>query len=422
MGFKLRDYQEEIVNKGKAILDTHNMLYLAMEVRTGKTFCALFCSEGAKKVLFVTKKKAISSIKDDYETSGLNYKFEVINYESFHKADHEDVDILILDEAHGIGAFPKPNKRARDIADMLDKSPKTKVIFLSGTPTPESYSQIFHQFWVKQDSPLAKAYKNFYQFANHHVDKKEKTIAYGRVVNDYSDCRKDEVFDKISHLFVEFSQKQAGFSGEIKEHILRVKMKDSTYKVINQLKKNLVIGDRVIADTPVKLQSKLHQMYSGSIKLEDGTRTGFDRTKGEFIKSHFKGKKIAMFYKFIAEYEILKEVFGDNLCNDIATFDANPEKHIALQIQSGREGTKLANADVLVFYNIDFSATSYWQGRDRMTTMDRKFNDVYWIFSEGGIEDKIYNTVVKKKSYTTYYFKRDFGLNKKKKPQLKMEL
>jgi len=419
--FRLRDYQAKIVSDGRRILDQYNMLYLAMEVRTGKTFCALFSAEGSKRVLFVTKKKAISSIEADFKTSGLDYDLQVINYESMHKADLNKIDVLILDEAHGLGAFPKPNKRALTVADFLDSSPKTKVILLSGTPTPESYSQIYHQFWIKSDSPLAQNYKSFYTFANHHIDKEKKTIAYGRTVNDYSKCRKDEVFPLIKHFFIEYSQKQAGFTSEIKEHILHVKMKDSTYKVINQLKKNLVIGDRVIADTPVKLQSKLHQLYSGTIKLEDGTRTGFDTTKGEFIKSHFKGRKIAMFYKFIAEYEILKEVFGEDLCNDIATFDANPEKHIALQIQSGREGTKLANADALVFFNIDFSATSYWQGRDRMTTIDRPVNNVYWIFSEGGIEDKIYNTVVKKKSYTTYYFKRDFGLNKKKK-QIKLDL
>jgi hypothetical protein len=104
----------------------------------------------------------------------------------------------------------------------------------------------------------------------------------------------------------------------------------------------------------------------------------------------------------------LKEVFGDNLTDDIATFDDEPSKHIALQIQSGREGTKLSSADALVFYNIDFSATSYWQGRARMATIKRKENKVFWIFSDGGIEDKVYKVVGQKKKYTSYYFRRDY--------------
>jgi hypothetical protein len=43
-----------------------------------------------------------------------------------------------------------------------------------------------------------------------------------------------------------------------------------------------------------------------------------------------------------------------------------------------------------------------------MTTIDRKFNNIYWIFSKGGIEDKIYQAVQEKKDYTLSYFKKDF--------------
>jgi len=75
-----------------------------------------------------------------------------------------------------------------------------------------------------------------------------------------------------------------------------------------------------------------------------------------------------------------------------------------LQIVSGREGISLRNADFLVNYNIDFSATSYWQSRDRMTTKDRLSNDVYWIFARNGIEDSIYQAVSNKKDYTLKHF------------------
>jgi len=60
-----------------------------------------------------------------------------------------------------------------------------------------------------------------------------------------------------------------------------------------------------------------------------------------------------------------------------------------------------------VYYNIDFSATSYWQSRDRMTTKERLESDVYWIFAKGGIEKDIYKAVTKKKDYTLRHFKRD---------------
>ena len=78
-----------------------------------------------------------------------------------------------------------------------------------------------------------------------------------------------------------------------------------------------------------------------------------------------------------------------------------------MQIVSGREGISLKEADALVYYNIDFSATSYWQSRDRMTTKYRKNSKVYWVFANDGIEKDIYKTVIKKKDYTVRHFKRD---------------
>lgn len=131
-------------------------------------------------------------------------------------------------------------------------------------------------------------------------------------------------------------------------------------------------------------------------------------SKAEKIKSMFAGKKIGIFYKFKAELEAIMDVFGrDNMTTDIKEFD-NTGKSIALQIVSGREGVSLRKAEYLIFYNIDFSATSYWQARDRMTTKDRAYNDVYWMFYDGGIEEKIYKIVNKKKAYTLAHFRKDF--------------
>ena len=156
----------------------------------------------------------------------------------------------------------------------------------------------------------------------------------------------------------------------------------------------------------MKLMMKLHQIYSGTVKFESGKAMTLDKSKAMFIRERFKGKKIGVFYKFKQELEVLKEVFGDDLTTDLGVFQDTP-KHIALQIVSGREGISLRQADCLVYMNIDFSATSYWQSRDRMTTKERVKSDIYWIFSEGGIEHDIYKAVTKKKDYTLKHFKRD---------------
>ena len=83
------------------------------------------------------------------------------------------------------------------------------------------------------------------------------------------------------------------------------------------------------------------------------------------------------------------------------------------QIVSGREGIRLDSADALIMYNIDFSATSCWQSRARIQTKDRvKQAMIYWLFAEGGIEQKIYKAVMNKKDYTLSHFKKDYAYNK----------
>ena len=63
---QLRDYQKSIVEKATEVIQRHGFVYLAMEVRTGKTLTSLSIASNikAQKVLFITKKKAISSIEN----------------------------------------------------------------------------------------------------------------------------------------------------------------------------------------------------------------------------------------------------------------------------------------------------------------------------------------------------------------------
>ena len=404
----LRKYQIELSERGVKILRSKNIVYLAMEVRTGKTLTALNTAKlyGAKRVLFLTKKKAISSILDDYNNFKYNESFEleVINDESINKVIGK-FDLVIHDEHHRFGAFPKAGKYTKEFAHRFSRLP---MIFLSGTPTPESYSQIYHQFWVSDYSPFDEI--NFYKWASNYVNVKQKRVSYG-LFNDYSDANIELIKKKIEPYLITFTQQEAGFETEVKENILYCEMKPITYQLINTLSKDLVIDGKeetILGDTAVKLMSKFHQMYSGTIKFESGNTMILDDSKALFIKDKFKGNKLAIFYKFKAELELLQQTFKDELTTDLDEFN-NTNKSIAYQIVSGREGVNLSKAKYLVYFNIDFSATSYFQSRDRLTTKDRLSNEVFWIFSKGGIEQNIYKVVKNKKKYTSNYFKKDYA-------------
>jgi len=401
---QLRTYQQEIAFTACEKLKKLGFVYISAEVRTGKTLMALETARlyGAKKVLFITKKKAVDSIKKDYESFNYSafFELEVINTESMHK--HKIVpDLVINDEAHKFGAFPKPSGGQKKFKAFFSHLP---VICLSGTPCPESYSQLFHQFSLTDFSPFSK-YVNFYKWANDYVIKRTKKLPHG-TINDYSNAKKDEILEVLNDYFITYTQKEAGFSTEINEEVLLVDMPLHIKKIIERLHRDKVVQgktDVILADTPVKLMQKTHQLSSGTIIFEGGKSSVLSDFKARFIQEYFEGKKIALFYKFKAELESIKSVL--DVTESLDDFNSS-NKSIALQIASGREGVNLSKAESLVFFNIDFSAVSYWQARDRLSTKDRAVNNVFWVFSRGGIEEEIYEAVAQKKDYTLSIFNR----------------
>jgi hypothetical protein len=398
--FELRSYQKKISKDGLDILKKNKILILNLAVRTGKSHISLEIAKNYKKVLFITKKKAIQSVLDDYKAA--NHKFDVIvtNYENLHKIEGV-FDLVICDESNEkISAYPKPTLNAKRVKEFVFND----LILLTGTLLPESNSQIFHQLWVSKYSPF-KQYKNFYAFHKDLGNQKILYTSYGQA-KDYSSIDYDKIEKFINKIKISFTQQEAGFVSQINEVIHNVKMLHSTKGVIRRLKKDLIVEGKeevLLADTSVKMMQKVHQLSSGTVKFESGNSKVLDYSKIDYIKNNFKNKKIAIFYKFKAELEMINSVF--DLAKDIDEFD-NSDKNIAFQFVSGRSGIKLNKADCIIAMNIDFSATTYWQFRDRMTTINRKQSDIHWLFSDCGIENKIYKSVMNKKNFTTQTFKK----------------
>lgn len=422
---KLRDYQKELSEKGASLLKNNFILYLALEMRVGKTPIALSIADklAARKVLFITNKKIIPEINRIVD--GLNYSFEleVINYESLHKVSDQVIyDIVICDESHTLGAFPKPNKRARQVKHILSKSEQTKLILLSGTPSPESYSQLFHQFWVSLHNPFNE--ESFYKWAKSgFVVITQKRIS-GYMINDYSAADRNKIMAVLNPYIITFTQEQANFNNvQLEDEIVTVKLKEPTKEIIKRMLKdrvctlNLDEPLTIVGDTAAKLQQKIHQLCSGTIVITDEENKRhyivLDYTKARYIYNrYYKGykNKIAIYYLYIAEGEALKETFKDAWTDDAELFNNSDSSIVFIsQFQSGGRGINISSADYIIFYNIHFSSELYQQVRQRASEKDKKVKTkLHWIFSEGGIEEKVYKAVQKKQNYTSYYFSRDF--------------
>jgi hypothetical protein len=403
---KLRPYQETLSTDACSILERRGLVYFNIEVRCGKTLIALeTCKKfGAKNVLFITKIKAFSSIQWDYDNFGYKFNLTIINKESIHKIESNNFDVVVYDEVHQYGAFPKAGTNQKELRKRFSHIP---AIMMTGTSTPESYSQIFHQLQLSNKSPF-RNYTNFYKWASDYVNVKIKNLGYAKV-NDYSDANINKIRGMMRHFVLTFTQEQAGFKSSVDEMIIELEMKPITYQIIKKLQKDLVVisksGKTIVADTGAKLMQKVHQLSSGTIKLDDGSISIIDDTKAQYIKDNFSEYKIGIFYKYVAEFETLKQVFGDKITTDLNEFNTT-DKWIAYQYVSGREGINLSKADYLVMYSIDFSAVTYFQAKDRMTVKDRTENRIFWLFGKRTIEHKIYKTVQQKKNFTLSHYDR----------------
>ncbi len=410
---QLRDYQIDISDKASQSLRDHKIAYLCCETRTGKTIIAMETIKkyGAKNVLFVTKLKAIPSIVSDYQSYVNDFECTVINYDSLHKVQGS-FDLVVCDESHSLSAFPKQSKRVKDIKRLTLGLP---IIYLSATPSPESFSQLYHQFYISSFSPFAQ-YKNFYHWAKVFVDVKVQYL-YGRTVNDYSGARIKDIEPFVKHLFFSQTQVDSGFENRIEESVIYVPMSEGQKILINRINKDGVFtgrtGATILADTAVKKMSKIHQICSGTVKDEAGIGHVLTSAKAEKIKEMFAGKKIAVFYHFVAEFEMLKAVFP-NWTAIPEEFQADNEKTFLGQFVSSREGVRLDTAFAIIFINIPYSFLSYEQGRNRIVSKERTEKArLYWVFAEDGIEEKIYKVLKSKKDYTSFHYKKDFHVGVK---------
>jgi hypothetical protein len=374
-----------------------------MECRTGKTLTALAATAmcEAKSVLFLTKKKAITSVQDDYELLGRPFQLTLCNYESAHKVKGH-FDFVILDEAHSLGTYPRPSSRCKTAKKLCGRLP---IIFLSATPTPESYSQLYHQLWCSAYTPW-KQYATFYKWANVYVNKKPRFIG-GMATTDYSEAHKTLIDRDVRHLLLDLTQQEAGFDTKIEEHTLLVEMSQWTATAIRRMRHDKLLrwdGVTVLGDTPAKLMNKVHQLSSGTVIDEEGNHIITDYAKARAIRDKFRGRKLAIFYVYQSEADLLHRAFPD-WTDSPEEFQHSATKTFICQVRRAREGVRLDTADALIYYNLEFSFLSYEQGRNRLTSKERQRTcEVWFVLSDCGIESDILRAVQSKCDYTYSWF------------------
>ena len=383
-------HQEDISKKAYEILKSYGLCYLAMEERTGKTLTSILVAEMSKanKILVLTKKAAIVGWEDTFRAYDITKQYIVINYQSVHKLETDDFDLIIVDEAHssGMSTYPKKSKVYDTVRSITYNKP---IIYLSATPYAESLSQIFHQLNLTKYSPFNK-YKSFYKWFSDFGTVETKWIG-GRTLKEYKNAHSHKILPIIDKYFIKYTRKDLGFEHEPEDVLHYIELNQVTKHIYNKLVKDDFLPDYdFVADTPMKLRTGLYQIEGGTLKLNEETTNLGNTEKIDYIKANFN-KDVAVMANFVGEQELLKKHFKNVYSS---TADA--------------EGVDLSHLDELVIYSMNFSTAQFIQRRARQANKKRsKPIKVHFLLVKGSISEQVYNAVANKRvNFTNNMFKR----------------
>ena len=390
------EHQTRISLEAYGLLKRYGLVYLAMQERTGKTLTSILtcemCSDNQKEILVITKKKAIKGWENTLKAYKHNKVYTIANYEMLHKVTKK-FDLVIIDEAHSkIASFPKRSETWELVAKFTKNKP---LIFLSATPSAQSYSQLYHQLKLSTWSPWAK-FSNFYDWHRAYGIAKQTRVAGGRLINVYNETRKDLIDATTKHLFISYTRKQLGFEHEPQDNKIYIEPTKETKALYNALSKDMVVeiqGNTYVADVVIKLRMGLHQIEGGTLKIDDTTSIVLGNTeKIDWIKNNYgDSADVVIFYQFVHEEKLLKKHFKN------AT---------VLQGTSYAEGVDLSMYKTLIIYSMDYSTSKYTQRRARQANMQRKEEIIVkYLLIKGAISDQVFTTVVENnKNYVDSYF------------------
>lgn len=387
-------HQIDISNQALAILRKNMIVYLAMQERTGKTLTSILICEQTKmnNILVITKKKALDGWNDTLSKYQHKKTYFCINYESLHKCTFTP-DLVIIDEAHSnLGAYPKIGKTWKEVYKFTKGTP---LIYLSATPSAQTYAQLYHQLKLSSWTPWIK-YANFYNW--HKTYGIEKTIFLGgRQLKQYDEVKSEMVMNDVKHLFISYTRTELGFEHEPTDIIHYVDLSPETKSYYNSLLKDRVAnvaGTEVIADTTMALRTKLHQIEGATLKQEDKNIFLAKTDKIDYIiKTWGDSKDLVIFYQYQNELSLLKQTFKS------ATI---------LQGTSFAEGVDLSMYETCVVYSMDFSTAKYTQRRARQCNMKRDTPiDFHFLLVKGAISEQVYNTVaINRVNFVDSYFNK----------------
>ena len=413
------------LTKSKEVFDLLRMYkyaYINGQPRSGKTLTSLLAisySKSIKRILFLTKKSAISGIHkftDDPELKPYwsHQTHTITNYESIGRYitrttsisgkplkkpirelqlnyNPDDFDLVILDEAHRLGKLGKPSQTYQLVKQLTGDKP---FLAMSGTPIVESPNHIYYQMSISTRSPFQQP--SFYRFFDDWGIPTYLKL-HGRMVTQYKQA-KPELLNYIDKFTVTMTQIGAGIdqSNQAQDHLHYIEPSAGFIRLYNQLLKDKILpinNQFLVCDSTMKLRTSLHQMEGGTV-LIDQIPTNLNLTyKLDYIKQTWPDSpKTGIMCYYVHERDLLKKHF--------------PNSEIYSSI-SHAEGVDLSHLDNFIIFSFGFSGAKFVQLRNRAVNVNSQSESkVHILLTKNSISMQVYESVKNKQNFNDSLFLR----------------
>ena len=388
-----------------------NMVYLAMDMGTGKTLVGIneIHQTKAQLVLVICPKTVMDVWIDEFEKHkpshhrricvldygsstkkaelfnqfivhvGKNPSVVIINYESFWRGDlgaallDTDFDIIIYDEIHKLKA---PGSQCSRFAARLWSRASFRM-GLSGTPFPSGHKiDVYGQYRALDPGVFGT---NFSRFRSRY---------WNVLDGDYPiliGTKNEEEFDKLLGLTMFRVEKSDVM--DLPETIMvnrYFRLDISERRIYEDMESDFVafVGTgKATATNALAKIVRLQQITSGFVKTEMGIEEFVGESKRKALTDILRdeippGEPCVVFCKFTSDLAFVrqistklglkyKELSGAHKQLEKGQYPANTDI-LGVQVRTGGLGVNLVKSAYCIFYSIGYSLAEYLQCRDRL--------------------------------------------------------
>lgn len=125
--------------------------------------------------------------------------------------------------------------------------------------------------------------------------------------------------------------------------------------------------------------------------------------------------RVIVFYNFTEELARLKAVIGERPCSvvngqikDLSAYESEENAVVFVQYQAGSMGLNLQKATHIIYYTLPLSSMHFEQSKKRIHRIGQANTCFYYtLICKGSVEEKIFETLKKRKDYTEKLFELD---------------